>query len=369
MYLRRYQVLVLIVCMPNLVKNIKSSWKVTITGFVEGSTCLHFMGDNFQIAYEYVMKHVDLCKSKEFHCNMESSLVAGAIKCVQKMGISVVICNTDGMCLFPVLENAKNVNITVLVIHSLFVKEIDRAIDLLRCSPHSRQLKLPSQNIKDQLKKSIKQFSSQYLVSLQVLTDDIVIQGYVEDDVIAIYEKIKELIDDLSKDTIEYTNSREEIQFLRYIMFYKPIEQAKGLLSGLSESLSLKIQKTKTSFSLTGNPIAITKGIKQIEQLLDNFQVETVRFRCHPDFLQLINESVKEPIERELNVVIYYFSVNGSEQLEPSKTVMIYVKVYSTDSTDFKKAFDIVHVSDLANLCNPACMSANLLIIILIVFM
>ena len=334
--------------MPDLVKNMKSSWNVTVTGFHESSTCLNFRGDNFQMAYQYVMKHVELCKSKEFHCNMDSRLFAVAIKCIKKLGISVVICNTDGECLLSIL-NVKNVYNNTVVIHSLYVKEIDHAIGILQCSPHSRQIALSSKDIKRQLKVRINEFQIKYIVSLQVLREDIVIKGYIENDVIAAYEELKTLVDDLSQITIEYSNLREKIQFLKYVMFYKQTEPAKALLTRLSESLSLKIQKTKTSFTLTGNPNATTEGISIIEeQFLDNFQVETFGYRCHPDFLQLIKESVKEPVEKDLNVVIYYFSVNGTEQLEPVESVKIYVKVYSTDSTDFKRACGIIRVSDLA---------------------
>lgn len=336
------------VCMPNLVKDIKTSWNVTMTGFHEGSTCLNFKGDKFQIAYQYVMKHVELCKSKEFYCNMDSLLLAVAIKYIKKLRISVVMCTTDGGCLLPILENIKGVYKDIVTIHSFYVKEIDQAIGILQCSPHSRQIALPSKDIRHQLKGKICEFQIKYTVSLQVLREDIIIQGYLKDDVVAAYQELKELIDDLSQETIEYSNSREEIQFLKYVMFYKQTEQAKVLLARLSESFSLKIQKSKTSFTLTGNPVATTEGIKIInEQLLDNFQVETFGYRCHPDFLQLIKESVKEPVEKDLDVVIYYFSVNGSEQLEPVKSVKIYVKVYSTDSTDFKRACNIIRVSCL----------------------
>ena len=221
----------------------------------------------------------------------------------------------------------------------------------MKSAPLSRQLRLPAQDIRHQLEDKIKEFRIryQYLVCLQVSRKEVIVQGYVEDDVIDAYEELKALIVELSKVTVEFSHSREEVQFLRYIMFYKPTVQARSLLSHLSESLSLNIQKSKTSFTLTGDSVATNKGIKCIEQqLLNNFQVGTFRFRCHPDFLQLIKESVKEPVERDFSVVVYYFSVNGSEQLHPIKSVMIYVKVYSTNSSDFKKACNIVQVSDLS---------------------
>ena len=339
--------LVLITCAPKLVKHIKTSWNVTVTGFVEGSTHLNFKGDNIQMAYQYVTQQVGLCKSESFHCSMDNSLLSVAVKSIKKMKISVVICNTDGQSLLPLLEDTAMGGI--LVIHSLFDEPIEHAVNVLK-SPHSRYLKLPVQDIRYQLEDKIKelQIRYRYLICLQVLKKETVVQGFIEDDVIDANEELRTLIDELSKVTVEFSHSREEIQFLREIMFFKPTEQAKTLLSHLSKSLSLKVQKTKTSFSLTGNPLATTEGIKCIEQqLLDNFQVETVRFRCHPDFLQLLKELVKEPVERNLNVVIYYFSVNGSEQFEPVKSVMVYVKVYSTDSSDFKKARDIVKVSVL----------------------
>ena len=348
-YCYRYQVLVLIVCLPNLAEIIKASYKVVVTGFHEGSTSLYFKGDNFQMAYKYVMKHVELCKSKEFQCgNLASSLVAIAIKSIKKLGISVVMCNTDGEYLLSILETAKTVNIDVVVVHSLYVKEINHAIGVLQNSPHSKNLRLLSKDIKDQLKEVIKRFQKKYLVSLQVLEKVVLIQGYIEDDVIGIYEELEKVIEKLSQVTIEYNQEpREEMQFVRYRMFFKPTKQTEMLLNHLAESLSLKIQKTKRSFTLTGNPVATTEGIKCINhQLLKGFQVETFRCKCHPDFLQLIKESIKEPIEKEFDVVIYYFSVNGSEHIEPVKSILIYVKVYSTDSTDFRKACDIIHVSD-----------------------
>ena len=58
-----------------------------------------------------------------------------------------------------------------------------------------------------------------------------------------------------------------------------------------------------------------------------NFQVKAVHSRCHPNFLSQIDKYIREPLERDLKVVIYYFPVHGSEQSEPTKTISIYIKV------------------------------------------
>ena len=42
---------------------------------------------------------------------------------------------------------------------------------------------------------------------------------------------------------------------------------------------------------------------------------------------------------------MYYFPVHGSKEFTPTKTVMIYIKVYSTDDDDFKKACEVISVS------------------------
>ena len=67
--------------------------------------------------------------------------------------------------------------------------------------------------------------------------------------------------------------------------------------------------------------------------------------KCHPNFLSQIDEFVRKPLEEELNVVVYDFPVHGSEEFTPTKTVMIYIKVYSTDDDDFKKACEVISVS------------------------
>ena len=339
----RYQMLVLITCMPNLVKDIETKWNVTVDGFVEGSTCLSFKGDNIQLAYNYVTECVGFCRNKEFPCcNIDGSLITVAITYIKKIGIAVVICNTNGERL---LLNAKLVNIDVLVIHSLSVKEIDRAICVLESSPHKKEVELPSEDMMDKLQESIEEFRATYSLSLQASIKNVIIQGYEEKDVVAVCDKLRNLIDDLTVRTIEFSSSKEKMQFLKHILFVHPTEQAKTLLSSLSKLMSLKIQNSPISFTLTGNLKAIEEGIKCIEQeLLKNFQVEAVHSRCHPNFLSQIDKFIREPLEKELNVVIYYFPVHGTEQFEPTKTVSIYTKVYSTDSTDFKKACGVLTV-------------------------
>lgn len=336
--------LVLITCIPNLVKEIEANWNITVTGFVEDSTCLNFKGDNVQMAYNYVSKCVGFCRSKKFPCrNIDSSLITVAIMYIKKTGIAVVICNTNGERL---LSNAKLVNIDILVVYSLSDKEIDHAICILESSPHKKQVELPSKDMMDKLQEKIADFQTTYSLSLQASTQHIIIQGYEEKDVVIVYEKLKKCIDDLTVRTVEFSSSKEKLQFLKHIMFDHPTEQAKALLSSLSSLMSLKVQNSPISFTLTGSLNAIEEGVRCIEQeLLKDFQVEAVHSRCHPNFLSQIDKFIREPLERELNVVIYYFPVHGSERSEPTRTVSIYTKIYSTDSTDFKKACEVLTVS------------------------
>ena len=102
-------------------------------------------------------------------------------------------------------------------------------------------------------------------------------------------------------------------------MFVKPTEQAKEVLSTLSKSLTVK--NSPVSIEFTGTSKAIADGKKHINQeLLKNFQVKAVSSRYHPNFLSQIDEFVRKPLE-ELNVVVYYFPVHGSEEFTPTKTV------------------------------------------------
>ena len=336
--------LVLITCKPNLVQDIETRWNVTVTGFAEGSTCLNFEGDSIQMAYKYVMECIGFCRSKEFSCcNIDISLVTVAIAYIKKVGIAVVICNTSGERL---LSNARILSTDILVVHSLSVKEIDRAICVLESSPHKKEVKLPSKDMLTKLQQSFEEFQEAYTLSLRASANNVVIQGYDEKDVNALYEKLKKLIDYLTVRTVEFNASKEKIQFLKHIMFDKPTEKAKTLLSSLSSSMSLKVQSNPVIFTLTGSLVAIEEGIKRIErELLENFQVEAVRTRCHPNFLSQIEKYIREPLEKELNVIIHYFPVHGTERFEPSKTISIYIKVYSTDSIDFEKARKVLTVS------------------------
>ena len=335
--------LVLITCIPNLVKDIETRWDVTVTGFVEGSTCLNFKGDSIQMAYKYVMECVGCCRSEEFPCcNIDISLVTVAVAYIKKIGIAVVICNTSGERL---LSNARIMSTDILVVHSLSVKEIDRAICVLKSSPHKKEVDLPSKDMEAKLQESFEEFQKTYALLLQASPNNVVIQGYEEKDVIALYEKLKKLIGDLTIRTVEFNASKEKLQFLKHIMFEKPTEQAKALLSSLS-TISLKVRNGPVTFTLTGSLGAIEEGIKSIErELLGNFQVEAVHSRCHPNFLSQIEKYLREPLEEELNVVVYYFPVHGTERFEPSKTISIYTKVYSTDSADFEKAREVLAVS------------------------
>ena len=336
--------LVLITCIPNLVQDIETRWNVTVTGFTEDSMCLNFEGDSIQMAYKYVMERVGFCKSKEFPCcNIDVSLVTVAIAYIKKVGIAVVICNTSGERL---LSNARILSTDILVVHSLSVKEIDRAICVLESSPRKREVVLPSKDMLAKLQESFEEFQGAYTVSLRASASSVVIRGYEEKDINALYEMLKKLIDDLTVRTVEFNATKEKIQFLKHIMFNKPTEKAKTLLSSLSSSTSLKVQNGPVTFALTGNLGAIEEGIKRIKrELLENFQVEAVHTRCHPDFLSQIEKHIREPLEKELNVVIYCFPVHGTERLEPPRSISAYIKVYSTDSADFEKARKVLAVS------------------------
>ena len=180
--------LVLITCIPNLVKDIEFKFGVTI---VEDSNSLKFVGKKINLAYEYVMDRVELCKSRELPCNMDIPLVIVAINHFKKVGIAVVVCSTDGQRLLPILLSNKNANIDVLVVHSLSVKEIDRAIDVLESPPHEQEVKLPSEDILPKLQESIAELQSEHSLNLLVSVSQIVIQGYSEDDVIAVSDKLQ----------------------------------------------------------------------------------------------------------------------------------------------------------------------------------
>ena len=331
--------------MPNLVKDIKKK-SVTVTGFYEGSTCLNFKGDNIQMAYKYITEKVRLCRSKEFPCNIVSSLVKVAIIYIKKIGISVVICNTDEEKLLPILAKAKPTTVTRLVIHSLSQddSEIDRAIAILSQAPYKRKLDLPFQHESHDLENEIEKLQSKYSVTVQTLWNSIVIQGYAKNDVVTVFEALQKMTDGIIK-TIEYDCSKEEMQYLKHILFEKPTNEATKVLEFLSKSLSLKVHNTSMSITLTGNLKAISEGTNHIDKLLNNFLVKAVNHRCHSNFLSQIEKFIKNPLEKELNVVVYYFSVRGSKKFKPTESVNIYIKVYSTDSADFKKACDVLNVS------------------------
>jgi len=338
--------LVLITCVPNLDKDVEFKFGVTIAGLAEDSICLKFVGEKIDLAYEYVMGHVELCKSREFPCNLDTSLLIVAISHIKKAEIAVVVCNTNGQKLLPFLLSNKGANIDVLVVHSLSVKEIEHAIDVLESSPHEQEIKLSSEDILPKLHDSITEFQSKYCLNLLVSTSQIVIQGYAEEDVGTVSDKLKRGIEDFSVNTIvlSFSLSKEEIQYLKHIMFVKPTEQAKEVLSTLSKSLTVK--NSAVSIELTGTSKAIADGKKYINQeLLKKFQVKVVSSRCHSNFLSQIDEFVRKPLEEELNVVVYYFPVHGSEEFTPTRTVMVYIKVYSTDDVDFKKACEVISVS------------------------
>ena len=99
------------------------------------------------------------------------------------------------------------------------------------------------------------------------------------------------------------------------------------------------------SITLTGNFKAINEGTQHIDQLLNNFMIKAVCHRCHPNFLSQIEKYVKEPLEEKLNVVVYYFPEYESEMLKPTTSINIYIKVYSTNSVDFRIACNVLNVS------------------------
>ena len=338
--------LLLFIFEPNLVKFIKTNWSIEVTGFHDGSTCLIFKGDNIQMAYNYITKRVGLCKSKEFPCQISSLLVKAAIMYIKRVRIPVIICNTEGKELLPIISKAKSTTITMLVVHSLSqdYSEINNAIGILRQNPYRRKLDLYFQYGSHDLENKTKELQSQHSLVIQILENSIVIQGYAEKDVITAFEALKKIIDKAII-TVDYECSKEEMQYLQYILFEKPTDEAKKVLKFLSKSLSVKVHNTSMSITLTGDFKAINEGTRHIDQLLNNFMVKAVCHRCHPDFLSQIEKYIKEQLEKELNVVVYYFPVHGSEKFTPTRSIKIYTKVYSTNSADFRKACDVLNVS------------------------
>ena len=338
--------LVLLKCMPNMVKDIATKYSTTVCGFTEHSTCLTFDGANIQQAHKYVVDQIALCKSRELPCNMDTSLVVVAINHLKKVGIAVVVCNSNGQSLLPILLNRKSSYINLLVVHSLLAKEIDCAINVIE-NPYKRELVLPSKDILPKLQEFITEYQSSYSLYLQASVSRIAIQGYVEKNVIKVSNKLQQNINDLKVKTVALNLSKEELQFLNHIMYVKPTKKGAQVLSVLSKSLSVTKKNAPVSIELTGTNKAIADSKKHINQeLLKNFQVKAVSSRCHPNFLSQIDEFVRKPLEEELNVVVYCFQVRGSEKYTYGNiTVTTYTKVYSTDDSDFLKACNVITVS------------------------
>ena len=80
-------------------------------------------------------------------------------------------------------------------------------------------------------------------------------------------KKLKKSIDDLTVRTVEFSSSKEKVQFLKYIMFDKPTEQGKSFLSTVSKSFSLEVKNSPASFILTGNLKAIEEGINALNKI------------------------------------------------------------------------------------------------------
>ena len=339
--------LVLLMCIPNLEEDITTKYSTAVNGYTEHSTCLTFDGENIQPAHNYVMEQVELCKSREFPCNMDTSLVVVAINHFKKVGIAVVVCNSNGQSLLPILLSNKNTSIDVLVVHSLSVHEIDRAINVLK-NPCIRELVLPSKDALPELQKSVVELQSKYSLYLQLSASHIVIQGYEEKDVVMASSEMQQSIDDLSVKTVALNWSKGKLQFLNHIMYLKPTKKATKVLSTLSKSLSIAVKNAPVSIELTGTAKAIVDGQNYINQeLLKSFQLKVVCSRCHPNFLPQIDEFVRKPLEEELNVVVYCFQVRGSESYSHGNInkVTTFTKVYSTDDGDFLKACNVIAVS------------------------
>ena len=103
----------------------------------------------------------------------------------KKIGIAVVMCNSDGQKLLPILLSNKNTRVDTLVVHSWYVNEIeiDRAIDILESSLRKQE---PSEDILSNMQDSVTEFQLKHSLYLIVSVDQIVIQGYAEDDVAAV---------------------------------------------------------------------------------------------------------------------------------------------------------------------------------------
>lgn len=272
---------------PDLPKEMSVKYSVTLVGFQEGATLLKLDGS---------LTSISEARNK----------LDGLIEYFKKSIVPTKVSFTPNL-LISVKKRFKNDGIAACLYHSQGCPDVtvcsfssedqEKAVKIVGSKPSLKYAPFqPGASLKEI---SLKEFATEYHVSVDVneAEQKIYVMGFVRQDVLSAYEKIKTWVSIKSVQFSPFACTPEQICYLRCKLSCQ-YETTRQILDKLPAEVVIEPDRLP---HFKGSPLDIASSQKQLIEgpLLQGLKHRSVSFKAHPKFFFQIEQHVLKPVKEK----------------------------------------------------------------------
>jgi len=344
---------------PTLREQAQTNYGALMEGFSFGSTNISFTGGSHAVSQARKWFN-SLLKQYTVAClPCHKNLVPSALERLYTESLTVVLCVKcdDGTICYAQHLNMKTVQVNLLVCgRESFV---ERAVQIL-CYLEERIITFATMEAMHKLKSQpsydFSYLSEQHKVHIQESAGPVVmIQSYSKDCIATVENILNQAKLNFERCSVVLQGTKAKIAHLT-TAFAQNSDQTKIFFDSIYQSTSVEISYSDNEVRLTGS----LQEIKVAEKMINNsdyfkdFTCETFEFECHPIFMELTENYLKEKFDQyQLDVSVWCYDnqptqkpsrkTSEDDQMTPSTTIF-YVEITSENDVHFATACEIVKV-------------------------
>ena len=344
---------------PTLKEQAQNNFGVQMEGFSYGSTKISFIGSSQAVSQAREWFN-SLLKQYTVAClPCHRNLVPSALERLSTESFSIVLCVKcdDGTICYAQHLNMKTVQVNLLVCGT--EPFVERAVQIL-CYLEERVITFTTMEALHKLKSQpsyhFSSLSEQHKVHIQESTGPVVIiQSYSKDCIATVESILNQAKLSFERCSVVLQGSKAKITHLTAALAQHP-DQIKIFFDAIYQATSVEILFLDNEIRLTGSLEEIKKAEKMIDNsnYLKDLTCEAFEFECHPSFMGLTENYLKEKFnQNQLDVSVYCYEnqLNKKAPRNASKdnlmkplTTIFCVEIGSKKDLHFATACEIVKV-------------------------
>ena len=278
---------------PDLNADIEKQCGVKVSGYLEGSTMVHF--DGRPSAIKDAKKMLD----NKLQLIMDDSIQLPYIELIPSAN---KILEREGLRVFVITS------VSVPTVHLCAYEhmQLESAKRVLKSRPFENYIDLPTDDLRVFLNSKISDLQAAHGVCITMQPKKAIITAYIKDDVHAARHDLKQLVNDVTKLSVPLKCSHLFHLYLNTILIKEPTEEERGFTSSLPAKISFR--RDSGEIFLTGTQQAIEQAQGAIQRdILSHVQHKEFSFCCNICFLSQIKKHVFTPFLDQEKLDFVYF--------------------------------------------------------------